>query len=179
MCIRDSRNHEIWALKGDAEYEVDGSFLSSIKSGVRYSVQSYDQIPRVRNEVEFDDGDDDFAQFVTEIDGVAVEDFGSTANVGPLAGAACANGSFPESGFLDGETNGALFTIVDDDNNVIGTTNEFLTFNALCLGETLLGRSLSVPSASDAGGAELVQSVDIREETIACLLYTSPSPRDS
>lgn len=167
--LNQFRNHEIWAIKGDAEYELNHNILNSFKAGARYSVQSYDQLPRVRNEFEFDDGAADLAEFVTEIDGVAVEDFGSTANIGALAAAACQRSEFPESDFLNGEINGNLFTNIDSDGNVIdaGTGNTFLTFNALCLGETLLGRSLAVPNASDATGSELVQSVDIEEETIA------------
>ena len=167
--LNQFRNHQIWAIKGDAEYSVDNGFVKSLKAGARYSEQSYDQLPRVRNEFEFDDGAEDLAEFVTEIGGVAVEDFGSTANIGPLAAAACANEVFPDPSFLNGEVNGNLFTNIDSDGNVIdaGTGNTFLTFDALCLGETLLGRSLSVPSASEAGGAELVQSVDVTEETIA------------
>jgi len=70
---------------------------------------------------------------------------------------------------LDGETNGNLITNIDSDGNVIaaGTGNTFLTFNGLCLPETLLGRGFRAPTAADANVAELVQSVDIKEETVA------------
>ena len=147
---------------------VDGNFLSTIKSGVRYSQQTYDQLPRIRNEFEFDDGGDEFAEFVTEINGVPVDG----DNIATLAAQACANNEFPEPNFLNDEVNGNLITNIDSDGNVIpeGTGNTFLTFNALCLGETLLGRPLSVPSPEDANGAELVQSTDIQENTFAAYI---------
>jgi len=50
---------------------------------------------------------------------------------------------------------------------MMGTGNTFLTFNGLCLPETLLGRGFRAPTAADASVTELVQSVDIKEETVA------------
>jgi len=256
--LNQFRNHEIYALKGDAEYSIDNSVFSAFKAGARYSVQNYDQLPRVRNEIELDDNTDfldglfpseiggtpvfatieldigtrdernlanalglgDLVGFgelgngndlnnntfegVTgfvpgttipfvidnngdfDITGTAAElaplgflDDGDTdtvneagglgSNLGPLAAAACARDGFVEDGFLDGETNGNLITNIDSDGNVIaaGTGNTFLTFNGLCLPETLLGRGFIAPTAADASVSELVQSVDIKEETVA------------
>ena len=166
--LNQFRNHQIWSLRGDLEYDIDTPFFTSVASGVRYSVQSYDQLPRVRNEFEFDDGGDEFAEFVTEINNTPV----TGSNIATLAAQVCARDSFPESGFLSSVVDGDLITNVDEDGNVLeaGTGSTFLTFDALCLGETLLGRPLGVPSAEDASGADLVQSVDIEEDTIA--LYT-------
>ncbi len=163
------RDQEIWAIKGDAEYELGGDHLTAFKAGARYSVHNFDQVPNIQRDAEFDDGADQFAQFVTEIGGVAVEDFGSTANIGPLAAAACQSNAFPESSFLDGEVNGNLITNIDEDGNVIaaGTGNTFLTFDPLCLAETLLGRTLSPPNPEDATPDELVSAVELQEETIA------------
>ena len=253
--LNQFRNHEIYAIKGDATYEVDNGFFSALKLGGRYSVQNYDQLPRVRNEIEVDDGTDFLdglfpsqingtdvvarieldigtgderdlanalglgtlvgfgtlgngndlnnstfegitgtvpnsgATFVIDnngdfdITGTAAEfaalgflDDGDTdtpndgfTNLGTLAAAACARSEFVEDDFLDGETNGDLITNVDSDGNVIaqGTGSTFITFDGLCLPETLLGRGFEAPSADDASVAELVQSVDIKEETFA------------
>ena len=93
------------------------------------------------------------------------------SNLGSLAATACAADSFPESNFLDGETNGPIITNIGSDGvtvNPEGTGNEFLTFTSIdCLANALIGRSLEAPSASDASGAELVQSVDVEEDTTA------------
>jgi len=94
---------------------------------------------------------------------------GLGSNLGVLAATACARNGFVEDNFLDGETNGNLITNIDSNGDVIpaGTGNTFLTFNGLCLPETLLGRGFMAPTAADANVAELVQSVDIQEETVA------------
>ncbi|MDB2438458.1 TonB-dependent receptor [Hellea sp.] len=91
------------------------------------------------------------------------------SNLGALAAANCANDQFPEDDFLDGQVNGNLITNIDSDGNVIdaGTGTSFATLDFECLGQTVLGRALFAPSADDASGAELVQSVNIREETEA------------
>jgi len=58
--LNQFRNHEIYALKGDVEYDMNGGVFNTFKAGARYSVQNYDQLPRVRNEVELDDNTDFF-----------------------------------------------------------------------------------------------------------------------
>ena len=91
-------------------------------------------------------------------------------NLGALAAAACARDTFRESSFLNGEINGNLITNIDSDGNILdaGTGNQFLTFTDLdCLSNAVIGRGLSAPSAADASGSELVQSVDIEEDTVA------------
>ena len=165
--LNQFRNNTIWAIKGDAEYDVSDALpvLKAIKGGARYSVLEYDQVPRIRNEFEFDDGGAETAEFVTEIGGVPVDG----SNLATLAASTCARSTFPESGFLGGEINGNLITNIDEDGNVIeqGTGNTFLTFDGLCLVETLLGRSPVVPSAD---GFIDVANVDIEEETFAAYL---------
>jgi len=206
--LNQNRNSTISALRGDVTYDLDGNFFSAFKAGARYSSLEFDQLPRVRDEIELDDGTDFLdGLFPSEIGGVAVvstieldvstgdngdidvtataEEFvrlgflndGDTdtpnegfSNLGALAAAACQADEFIEDNFLDGETNGNLITNIDSDGNEIaaGTGNTFLSFDGLCLPETLLGgRSFASPSADDASVAELVQSVDIEEETIA------------
>jgi len=256
--LNQFRNHEIYALKGDFAYDIGNSVFSTFKAGARYSVQNYDQLPRVRNEIELDDNTDFLdGLFPSEIGGVPIfatieldigdsderglanalglgdlvgfgmlgngndlnnstfegvtgvvpgttvpfvidsngdidvtgtaaelvslgflnngdtdtvnEAGGLGSNLGALAAAACQRQGFVEDNFLDGETNGNLITNIDSDGNVIaaGTGNTFLTFNGLCLPETLLGRGFRAPTAADANVAELVQSVDIKEETVA------------
>jgi len=258
--LNQFRNHQIWAVKGDAEYALDTNFFSAFKAGARYSVQDYDQLPRVRNEFEVDDNSDfldgafassiggapvvatieldvstgaegDLADalmlqslldqglpagFVPQVfDGQLTQglipvdingvtefaafsqdgngDFDVTAtaaqfvalgfgndgntdtpnegftNLGTLAAAACANPSFAEPDFLNGEISGNLITNIDSDGNVIaaGTGRSFLTFDSQCLQEAVAGRTLAAPSASSAGNDELIESVDVEEETIA------------
>lgn len=153
--LNQFRNNTIAAIRGDVSYTPNNSFVSAIKGGARFSVLEYDQLPRVRFET---DGSPN--PLAAGID---------SSTFGPEAAALCANDEFPESDFLDGEINGNLITNIDENGNVIdaGTGNTFLTFNGLCLAEAFLGRETSIPDASDASGAELVQSVDIEEETIA------------
>ncbi len=254
--LNQFRNHEIYAIKGDFEYNpADSSIFSAFKVGGRFSSQSYDQLPRVRNEIEVDDNSDFIdGLFASEINGTPVVatieldigtgderelanllglgdavgfgtlgggndlnndtfedvtgfvpgttipftvdsngDFDITAtaaqfaqlgfgddgdtdtpnegftNLGTLAAAACANSEFPEDDFLNGEINGNLVTNIDSDGNVlpVGTGDTFTTLDLNCLAQNIVGRSLVAPSSSDASGAELVQSVNIREETEA------------
>ncbi len=256
--LNQFRNHEIWAIKGDASYDLGGDFLTSFQVGARYSEQSFDQLPRVRNEIELDDnsdfldglfpaeingtpvfatieldiGDSDERDFANElglgelvgfgvlgngsdldnstfegvtgfvpgttvpfsIDSSGDIDVTATAaefnalgfqnnsdtdtvnesgaggtNLGVLAAQACQSSEFIEDNFLDGETNGNLITNIDSDGNVIeqGTGNTFISFDGACLPELLLGRAAEIPGPEDASGAELVQSVDITEETTA------------
>jgi len=71
--LNQFRNHEIYALKGDVEYDMNGGVFNTFKAGARYSVQNYDQLPRVRNEVELDDNTDFLdGLFPTEINGTPV-----------------------------------------------------------------------------------------------------------
>lgn len=156
--LNQFRNHTIWALRTDFNYDLNDTF--DILGGVRFSSQAYDQLPRVRFET---DGSPN--PLATEFNGQPVD----TSTFGPIAAAFCANGTFPEPNFLDGEIEGNLITNIDSDGNVIaaGTGNTFLTFDGLCLAEAFLGREAVVPGPEDASGAELVQSVDVLEETIA------------
>jgi len=125
-----------------------------------------------------EDGNGDFDVTATAAQFVALgfADDGDTdtpnegfSNLAPLVAAACARDTFVEEDFLDGEINGNLITNIDSDGNVIaeGTGNTFITFEDLCLPETLLGREFVAPSPEDATVTELVQSVDIEEETFA------------
>lgn len=156
--LNQFRNHTVSAIRGDFDYNVDGEFLSALKLGARYSVLEYDQLPRVRFET---DGSPN--PLAAGID---------TSTFGPEAAAMCANDVFPEANFLDGEINGNLVTNIDNDGNVIdeGTGNTFVTFDGLCLAEAFLGRETMIPLPSDASGVELVQSVDVEEETTAFYL---------
>ena len=70
--LNQFRNHGIWAVKADAEYIVDNGFFSTFKAGARFSRQTYDQLPRVRNELELDDNDFLNGLFPAEFNGVPV-----------------------------------------------------------------------------------------------------------
>ena len=254
--LNQFRNNTIQAIRGDIEYDVDNGFFTTFKAGARFSQLEYDQLPRVRNEIEIDDNSDFIdGEFASSVGGVDVlsrieldigtgderslandlglgdlvgfgtlgggndlnndtfegvtglvpnstatfvidnnGDFDITAtaaefarlgfgndgdtdtpnegfsNLGSLAAAACARDTFIESDFLNGEVNGNLITNIDSNGNVldVGTGNEFITFTDLsCLANAVVGRDLTAPTAADASGAELVQSVDINEDTTA------------
>lgn len=124
--LDQDRFNSIFAARGDLEYTFDG-FLSSVTAGIRYQ----DLIYRDSNggsgpnriEITFSDIDD------TPGD--------SDPNNALTQGNLACRTPFPESGFLDSVSNGnPLITNVDLDGNVIGTTNSFASFDALCLLQT-------------------------------------------
>lgn len=119
--LEQDRFNEIWAVRGDVEYQTDG-FFETILAGARYQQLTYRDIPGAvrgssRFEVTFDD----------------------TSTTGALATAnqECRT-SFPTTGFLSSITGGnPLVTNVDSDGNVIGTSNTFATFDARCIVQVL------------------------------------------
>jgi len=115
--LEQDRYNEIWALRGDLEYEL-GGFFSTLEAGARYQKLTYRDVPgAVRGSSRFE------------------VNFNDTDGTGALAIAnqECRT-SFPETGFLDAITNGnPLITNVDENGNVIGTSNTFATFDARCI----------------------------------------------
>ena len=134
-------------------------------------------------------GDIDITATAEQFNALGFADNGDTdtpndgfTNLGTLAAEACARTDFVEDNFLDGEINGDLIRnveivdAVDSEGNDIevlqtieeGTGSSFLTFEDTCIINTLLGgRDFVAPGPGDATVAELVQSVDIEEETVA------------
>ena len=139
-------DYDIQAVRGDLTYDLDKSIFTDVKAGVRFSVQNFDAIPRVRRET------------IGDVDGPTVANF-------------CADDTFRESDFLDGEVSGDLFTNIDSDGNVIpeGTGNAFFTTRALCLAEAYLGREPAAPTLDEIS-ANAFAVVDFKEETTAAYL---------
>ena len=152
--------YKIQAIKADLSYDLDKSIFTELKAGARFSEQDFFAIPRIRRET--DGGDDEFAD---TFNGEAI-DF---STFGGIVGNACADDTFRESDFLNGEVNGNLFTNIDSSGNVIeaGTGNTFFTTRALCLAEAYLGREAAAP---EFDGTRNTGTVDFDEETIAAYL---------
>ena len=157
--LNQFRNNSIEAFRLDFDYAWDNGFITNVRGGIRQSELEYDSVPRVRRE--------------TDGGPLAVGD-------GAAASAACMNSVFPENDFLADVVDGPLITNVDGSGNVIaaGTGNSYVTFDPVCLAEALLGRSISIPDASDVfltsavmgTGQNPLQIVDVAEETIAAYL---------
>ncbi|NMW31991.1 TonB-dependent receptor [Altererythrobacter sp. RZ02] len=123
--LDQNRVNEVWALRGDIEYEMDG-FFSTIMAGARYQQLFYSSTPGGSNATR------GFSRF--EFTG-----YDQTPVTGALAIAnqECRT-AFPESGFLSSISGGnPLVTNVDAAGNVIGTANSYATFDARCIVQVL------------------------------------------
>jgi len=139
--LNQFRNNEITAFRTDFSYLPDMDAIREIKAGFRVSRLEFDSVPRVRDQFTFDDD--------------AIADVSN----------ACRNNVFPESDFLSSVSGGRpLITNVDSNGNVIsqGTGNSWATFDPICLAETFMGESISIPEPQDT-----IQNVDVEEETVA------------
>ncbi len=153
------RENTINSLRFDGDYEMDG-FITAIRAGVRYAEQDYLDLPggadsgdplnpssgrlmieiendgelTVNNREVIDDSDDDLydtAEFATFQDDL----------VGIIAGTndACYQPFREGNEFLDNLRSGDLITNIDDDGNIISSTNSWATFDARCVAETAVG----------------------------------------
>ena len=153
------RENTINSLRFDADYEMDG-FITNIHTGIRYAEQDYLELPgggdsgdpldfnsgrfsfeiendgelTVNNREVIDDSDDDLydtAEFATLQDDL----------VGIIAATntACYQPFREGNEFLDNLRDGDLITNIDDDGNVISSTNSWATFDARCVAETSAG----------------------------------------
>ena len=120
--ITQSRFNNIRAFRFDADYDAGLGFLDSVKTGVRYSRLRYNDIVRIRNQI---DGDD-----VASLD-----DRDEVARVSQI----CRTG-FPQSDFLsDARAGDPLVINVDEDGNVLGEFTSYATFDPRCLVREFLG----------------------------------------
>jgi len=156
--LEQDRFNSIWAVRADAEYEMDG-FLSSIMVGARYQDLLYQDVPGAQN------GTSRFENT-----------YNDTSDTGALATAnrECRT-SFPSTGFLGSLTNGnPLFTNLDASGNVIGTSNTFATFDALCIAQVLEREDPSGLSFDNdgvpifpTGEFDSIQNSDVTEQSWA------------
>ena len=215
------RDNEINSLRFDTNYELNGSFFKDVTAGVRWAEQSYLDFPggadsgdplnvtsgrfsfeiendgelTVNNREVLDDSDEDeddpaFAQQqLLEDNLVAI--IGSTRD-------ACLTDFQEGNSFLSSVREGDLITNIDDDGNVISSTNSFATLNAGCVADTAaaslngildeINAFLTNPDATEASfdqalGAfssdipglfeENTRTIDVTETTTAFYLQTS------
>ncbi len=156
--LEQDRFNSIWAVRGDVAYETDG-FFNLVQAGTRYQELIYRDVPGASN------GTSRFENTYNDT---------STTGALAIANQECRT-AFPESGFLSSVSGGnALVTNVDLDGNVIGTTNTFATFDALCIAQVLEREDPSGLAFDDdgipifpTGDFDSIQNTDVTERTWA------------
>ncbi|MBO6696932.1 MAG: TonB-dependent receptor, partial [Henriciella sp.] len=156
--LEQDRFNEIYAFRGDASYEMDG-FFSNLQAGFRYQELKYRDVPGASR------GTSRFENTYNDTDGT-----------GALAAAneQCRT-SFPESGFLSSVSGqNPLITNVDDNGNVISSSNSWATFDALCIVQVLEQLDPSGLEFDDdgipiypTGDFESIQNTNLTEKTWA------------
>jgi len=156
------RDNTINALRFDADYDLGGNFFTSVQAGVRFAEQDYLELPggidsgnpleissgrfsfeiendgelTVNNREVIDDSDDDLydtdPRFLTLQDDLV----GIIANTNE----ACYQPFREGNSFLESQRPGDLVTNIDDDGNVISSTNSWATFDARCVADTATGQ---------------------------------------
>ncbi len=115
--LEQDRFNSVWAVRGDVEYQMDG-FFSNIMAGTRYQQLVYRDVPGAAN------GTSRFENTYNDTD-----DTGALA----AANRECRT-SFPTTGFLSAVRGAnALITNLDENGNVISTSNTYATFDPLCI----------------------------------------------
>lgn len=155
------RDNTVNALRFDADYELDG-FFTNVQAGFRIAEQDYLELPggvdsgnplapnsgrfsfeiendgelTVNNREVIDDSDDDLydtdPRFLTLQDDL-VGIIGATND-------ACFQEFREGNNFLETLRPGDLVTNIDNDGNVISSTNSWATFDARCVAETSSGQ---------------------------------------
>jgi len=119
--LEQDRFNEVWAVRGDVAYELDG-FFNLFQAGARYQELVYRDVPGAVR------GSSRFENTYNDTDGSGALFFANQECRTP----------FPESGFLSSiQGNAPLITNVDLAGNVISTSNTFATFDALCIARVL------------------------------------------
>ncbi len=164
--LEQDRFNEIWAVRGDVDYELGGGFFTNLLAGARYQQLVYRDVPGAsspssRFQVNFNDTD------------------GTGALA--IANQECRT-SFPETGFLDAISGGnPLITNVDDNGNVIGTSNSFATFDARCIVRVLDREDDSSLINFDddgnvifpTGNFDSIQNTDLQERSFAAYVQAN------
>ena len=135
------------AFRTDFDLNLDGSLITAVRGGLRFSELEYVDLGSARDTYEIDRGDDE-----SEAALLAINE-------------ACAIG-FPESDFMSAESDGSLVTWVDENGTVTGTTNEWATFDTNCVADMVLahlGESFSYPELEDVSASV----TDVTETTTA------------
>jgi len=156
--LEQDRFNSIWSVRGDVGYEMDG-FFNLFQAGTRYQEMIYRDVPGAQN------GTSRFENTYNDTDGTGALS---------IANRECRT-SFPESGFLSSISGGnPLITNVDENGNVIGTSNTFATFDALCIAQVLEREDPSGLSFDEngvpiypTGDFDSIDNTDVTERTWA------------
>jgi len=162
--LEQDRFNSVWAVRGDFDYETEG-FFSSIMGGARYQELIYRDVPGARN------GLSRFENTYNDTDGTGALQ---------AANRECRT-SFPESGFLSSVSGGnPLITNVDSTGAVIGTSNTFATFDALCIAQVLEREDPSGLSFDEdgipifpTGEFDSIDNTDVEERTWAAYVQAN------
>ena len=144
------RDNTINALRFDADYELDG-FFTNVEAGIRIAEQDYLELPggidsgdpynvtSGRFSFEIENNTDLNINNRQVVDGSGAADTGlASAWVDIIASTnqACYQPFREGNEFLDNLRPGDLITNIDDDGNIISSTNSWATFGARCVAET-------------------------------------------
>lgn len=155
------RENTIDAFRFDADYELDG-FFTNVQAGFRIAEQNYLELPggsdsgnplepssgrfsfeiendgelTVNNREVIDDSDDDL--YDTDPRFLTLQD--DLVSIIANTNEACYRPFREGNNFLDNLRPGDLVTNIDDDGNVISSTNSWATFDARCVAETSAGQ---------------------------------------
>ncbi|MEM7458517.1 MAG: TonB-dependent receptor, partial [Pseudomonadota bacterium] len=155
------RDNTINALRFDADYELDG-FFTNVHAGFRVAEQDYLELPggadsgnplaassgrfsfeiendgelTVNNREVIDDSDDDL--YDTDPRFLTLQD--DLVNIIANTNEACYSPFREGNSFLESQRPGDLVTNIDDEGNVISSTNSWATFDARCVAETATGQ---------------------------------------
>ncbi|MBY6190746.1 TonB-dependent receptor [Microbulbifer agarilyticus] len=142
------------AFRTDFDLRLDGEFVTAVRGGLRFSELEYVDLGSARDTYEIDRDDDD--PVVEAADQAALLAINE----------ACSIASFPESDFLNSESDGSLITMVDEDGNVTGTANEWATFDTKCVADMVLshlGEDFAYPELEEKSASV----TDVTETTTA------------
>lgn len=152
------RRNTVMAGRLDVNYETDWGIVKGIDAGVRYASQEYLSLSGARSEFEIrnDRNSTDAGFTILEEDAPGI-----IADLNE----SCAVGFQEGNAFLESIRSGDLFTFLDSDGNVTGSSNSFASFDTTCLVEGVV----------DAFGADVVipdlepgsSTIDVTEDTLA------------
>ncbi|MEM9178204.1 MAG: TonB-dependent receptor [Pseudomonadota bacterium] len=154
------RDNTINALRFDADYKLDG-FFTNVEAGFRIAEQDYLELPggadsgnpleassgrfsfeiendgelTVNNREVIDDSDDDL--YDTDPRFLTLQD--DLVGIIATANNACYQPFAEGNSFLESQRPGDLVTNIDDEGNVISSTNSWATFDARCVADTAVG----------------------------------------
>ncbi|MEO1662752.1 MAG: TonB-dependent receptor [Pseudomonadota bacterium] len=155
------RDNTVNAFRFDADYEVDG-FFTNVQAGFRIAEQDYLELPggadsgnpleissgrfsfeiendgelTVNNREVIDDSDDDL--YDTDPRFLTLQD--DLVSIIANTNEACYQAFREGNSFLESQRPGDLVTNIDDDGNVISSTNSWATFDARCVADTATGQ---------------------------------------